>query len=383
MRINHNEPTPALRRIPVYLETPTLVPITGAVPVGVQLQVSLSGAAWTNGLGTWVEDANGVYYYQATQAETFTDSFLMLRVAVPGAKIVVFHVDIGIRTSINEPLATARRYPIYLVNTASIPQIELPITGAEAQLSKNGAAFVDCAGVVAEIGGSGNGLGAYYYEATLAEVNTLGYDLLKINKTPTALLYIYEWNVVFPSQSLTYRMRAFDVTLARTVFWPSLVIDTSGTDYIGVFGPGPLIRVVVQDIIGQAVTTIVPGVEAMPEMWAQENVAASQTNVALSCLVSTNFDTIKMIRAGSIVGLGTRLTQAITAGTLTVVITKNGVAGTLSIAHTSGTGSAATQAVGIDTYVAGDLIGIEITTTSGFLPNTTYFEAWLEVLEAP
>jgi hypothetical protein len=184
-----------------------------------------------------------------------------------------------------------------------------------------------------------------------------------------------------PPSGLTYRMRAFDQTLGRIVFWPSDTIDTSGTDYTG---PGPLIRVVIQDLIGETNTITVLGIEAMPEIWAQENVAASQTNVPLSAQVSTSFDTIKMIRAGSIVGLGTRLTEAITAGTLTVSITKNGAAGTLSIVHsTSSLGSALTQAAGIDTYVAGDLIGVQLTTSAGFLPNTTYLEAWLEVLEAP
>jgi hypothetical protein len=198
MRINYNETTPALRRIPVYLQDALNNPVTGAVPVGAQLQVSLSGAAWTNGAGTWTEDANGAYYYQATQAETVTDSFLMLRVAATGAKVVVFPVDIGIRTIVSEPTATARYYPIYLVNAGGVPQTNLTITGAEVQLSKNGAAFANGAGVVAEIGGAGNGQGAYFYEATLPEVNTLGYDMLKVVKAG-ALPFVYTWNIVAPA----------------------------------------------------------------------------------------------------------------------------------------------------------------------------------------
>jgi hypothetical protein len=178
-------------------------------------------------------------------------------------------------------------------------------------------------------------------------------------------------------------MRAHDGTLSRLVFWTAITVDTGGAEYTG---PGPLTDVVVQNIIGQdvniIVTVTVTGVETMPEQWVQQNVAANQTNVALSALVSTNFDTIKMMRGGSVVGMSTRLTEAITAGTLTVTLTKNGVAGTLSIPHTSGVGSVSTQAVGIDTYVAGDLIGIQITTTAGFLPVTTDLEAWLEVVEA-
>jgi len=187
-----------------------------------------------------------------------------------------------------------------------------------------------------------------------------------------------------PVSGVTYRMRANDTTLARVVYWSTAFVDAAGVAYLG---PGPLTDIVVSNVIGQEIIITVPvevqGVETMPELWAQANVAANQTGVALSALVSTSFDTVKMIRAGSITGLGTRLTQAITAGTLTVRVTKNGSPGTLSVVHTTGTGGNATQAPGIDTYIAGDLIGVQLTTTSGFLPNTTDLEAWLEMLEGP
>jgi len=121
-----------------------------------------------------------------------------------------------------------------------------------------------------------------------------------------------------------------------------------------------------------------------PEQWVQNNVAASQTAVALSTQVSTNFPIdIQMIRAGSIVGLNARFTEAITAGTVTLIVSINGVAGTLNVALVgAGTSGRSTQAAGIDTFVAGDLIGIQITTTVGFLPITTDVEAWLEIEEA-
>lgn len=125
---------------------------------------------------------------------------------------------------------------------------------------------------------------------------------------------------------------------------------------------------------------------APPEQWAQEDVAANQAAVALSAQVSTNFDTWKAVRAGSIVGLATRFTEAITAGNATVTVTINGVAGTLNVAHSAGSnpsGGVATQASGVDTYVASDLIGLSITTDAGFLPITTDVEAWLQVQETP
>lgn len=123
---------------------------------------------------------------------------------------------------------------------------------------------------------------------------------------------------------------------------------------------------------------------APPEQWAQDDVAANQAAVALSAQVSTNFDNIKMMRSGSVVGLSTRFTGAVTAGTATIRVTKNGVAGTLSVASTAvsnPSGGQATQATGVDTFVAGDLIGLSITTDAGFLPVTTDVEAWIEIQE--
>jgi hypothetical protein len=121
------------------------------------------------------------------------------------------------------------------------------------------------------------------------------------------------------------------------------------------------------------------------EKWVQNEVAASQTDVDLVALVSTSFDTLKMIRAGSIVGLSTRLSEAITdatADSLIVSVTVNGAAGTLEISHASGgnpSGGVVTQAAGIDTFVASDLIGVQLTTLGSFTPITTDLEAWLEL----
>jgi len=43
-----------------------------------------------------------------------------------------------------------------------------------------------------------------------------------------------------------YRMRGFDTTLGRQVYWLSPVIDTPGSDYTG---PGPLTGIVVSDVV--------------------------------------------------------------------------------------------------------------------------------------
>ena len=124
------------------------------------------------------------------------------------------------------------------------------------------------------------------------------------------------------------------------------------------------------------------------EKWTQKNIMASQVDVDLSALVSTDYDTLKMIRAGSIRGMSTRFDLPITDPTVdscVVTVTKNGAAGTLSLPHSSlvnPSGGEVTQAAGIDAFVAGDLIGIQITTLASFTPpppNPTNIEAWLDV----
>jgi hypothetical protein len=116
-----------------------------------------------------------------------------------------------------------------------------------------------------------------------------------------------------------------------------------------------------------------------------KSVAASLTNSAMFAQVSTDWDTWKAIRAGSITGLTSRLTAAISAGTLAVTVTINGAAGTLTINHSSvsnSTGGIATQSAGVDTYLAGDLIGIQITTNGAWLPLGNDLEAYLELQDA-
>jgi len=45
----------------------------------------------------------------------------------------------------------------------------------------------------------------------------------------------------------TYRMRAFDSSLARVVFWNASIVDSTGASY---GGPGPLVDVVVHMLLG-------------------------------------------------------------------------------------------------------------------------------------
>ena len=130
--------------------------------------------------------------------------------------------------------------------------------------------------------------------------------------------------------------------------------------------------------------TALPDIVPLPDQWAQNQVAASQTNVALSAQVSTNHDNITAIRSGSIVGFATRLDGSVAAGTLTVEITKNGTGTGFTATHdnvTNPTGAVVTASAGTHTYVAGDLIGVQITTTGTYSPTTLNLEVWIEAAE--
>ncbi len=120
--------------------------------------------------------------------------------------------------------------------------------------------------------------------------------------------------------------------------------------------------------------------EMLSEKWVRNNIAASLTADPIEGLLSTNFDDLKMIRAGSIVGMSTRLSAAAAGAGITSTAAVNGAAGTLNVVDAiASTGGEATQAAGIDTFVAGDLISVEITTPVGWTATTADIEVLLEV----
>ncbi len=181
----YNEPTAELRRIAVYLKDTAGDPVTGATPTGTQLRVSQSGATLVNGAGVWFESGSGVYYYEATQAESRTDSYLFLLVAWPGALVFPLAVDVELDPS----LGGARRVPIYLTDDAGAGVSGLTLSGAELAISIDGAAFATA------IGTSGaSGSGAYYYEPDATEVAVAGYRVLKVNDAG-AEIYVFAFDV--------------------------------------------------------------------------------------------------------------------------------------------------------------------------------------------
>lgn len=62
--------------------------------------------------------------------------------------------------------------------------------------------------------------------------------------TPVAVEAV---RVVEGESGVAYRMRGYDTTLGREVFWSSLGIDSMGSGY---GGPGPLVDIVVHMLLG-------------------------------------------------------------------------------------------------------------------------------------
>lgn len=71
----------------------------------------------------------------------------------------------------DEATAAERRIPLYLVDVTDglTEETGLTISGSECRISKNGASAANCAGTVVE-----NENGLYYYQASLADVDTIG-----------------------------------------------------------------------------------------------------------------------------------------------------------------------------------------------------------------
>ena len=79
----------------------------------------------------------------------------------------------------NNPTATQRRLPLFLVNDidGKTPMTGLTFATSDILIGKNGAAEVNSAGTVTELG---NGL--YYYTMTQSETDTLGFITVHLAK---------------------------------------------------------------------------------------------------------------------------------------------------------------------------------------------------------
>lgn len=112
------------------------------------------------------------------------------------------------------------------------------------------------------------------------------------------------------------------------------------------------------------------------DLWFQDDVAASQTGVALARIgdaVWASMDgKLIMHRAGSVTAVAVKSNAARDAGTCTVEVTKNGVGIGLTavLDGTNTTFNATAQAKDTDAFVAGDEIGAIITTDGAWKAPT-------------
>ncbi len=102
----------------------------------------------------------------------------------------------------NEATAAARRIPVYLEDDDGEPVLSLTFSGAEVQLSKNGETWDNADGSLLEVGGSGLGAGAYYYQCTVAETDTVGFLIIKVDKAG-AKTYVYTVDVTATQNDIT------------------------------------------------------------------------------------------------------------------------------------------------------------------------------------
>lgn len=185
--INLSEPTATKRRIPFCLyDTAGATLQTGIVLSGSELQLSKNGAAFANFAGTVTEVGSGLYYYEATAAEVNTLGFLALKIVKTGIRTILLTDVIG-GTGF---YSTNFRIPIYLMDGSGNPLTGQTLTGSQLQISENGAAYANFAGVITEVGS-----GLYYYTPAAAEYDAAArFITVKVVKTGVAT-YILSYDM--------------------------------------------------------------------------------------------------------------------------------------------------------------------------------------------
>jgi hypothetical protein len=175
-------------RVPFYLVDSSGNPVTGLSFSGAEIQISKNGSSNVNGSGASAPIGAGAYYYELGAGEDNTPGALLVKVNKAGSRPVVATITIPVVGSdliLDQADDTLRRIPAFLVNSSGAVVTGATPSGAQLQVSKNGAAWVDAGGTWDEIGG-----GEYYYTATAGEVDTAGFLALKVAATG-AIVYVY------------------------------------------------------------------------------------------------------------------------------------------------------------------------------------------------
>ena len=143
--------------------------------------------------------------------------------------------------------------------------------------------------------------------------------------------------------------------------------------------------VTVTDAGGGTADIAIPGGGPMflPGNWSTNSIPASADQ---DLTLPTGQLSVVMQRAGSIIGISSQLSGIITSGSVTLTVTKNGAPLSLSNTQTSIIQPQIgfkTEVAEIDTYVAGDVIGVHLATSSDFTKaDSLAIIAFVEAVEA-
>lgn len=172
-----------LRRIKaaIYVEDGSALALDAAVGlVAGNVQVSISGAAFVNALGTLVHIGSGNYYYEADETEIQDPGFLLVKYERTGYKTDGWYDFVSECWSLDETDLDKLRLPIAIFDDASPPALSTGATvtvPSQLQISKNGGAYANAAGSLAHIGD-----GFYTYQGVAADADTQGWILVKFEK---------------------------------------------------------------------------------------------------------------------------------------------------------------------------------------------------------
>ncbi len=146
-----------------------------------ELQTSANGAGLVNASGSVREIGGGAYYYQASLGDASNPGSLIVYAAKTGQRVTVADEAVNALgysfTRLGETDATQRRVFFVIYDPSSVPTSGLSFSGAEVQVSYDGAPMVTAPGAVTAVGS-----GVYYYGGTMGDVGIAGDLLLRINK---------------------------------------------------------------------------------------------------------------------------------------------------------------------------------------------------------
>jgi len=110
----------------------------------------------------------------------------------------------------------------------------------------------------------------------------------------------------------------------------------------------------------------------VPFMFEENNTAANQTAVAIQLATTDAIVEVELPWAGSVIGISISSNASRSAGSAIVDATINGTVTGLqaTLDGTNADHHSATQAKDTDSFSAGDLIGVKITTDASWAPNT-------------